>query len=96
LNERISARHGELDALLVRLGMSPHPGVVLVVEGETEELLVPRVFDHYGLRRTPDLVRILCLRGADKQLALVAAATVAPLLGERHADGWDMIRPASS
>lgn len=94
LHERISARRSEpVDSLLAHLGVSPHPGVVLAVEGETEERLVPRVFDHLGLRRTPDLVRVLCMRGADKQLALVAAATVAPLLGERHSDGYDMIRP---
>jgi len=91
---RLSAGRGEpIDRVLGHLGVSPHPGVVLAVEGETEELLVPRVFDHLGLRRSPDLVRILCIRGADKQLPLVAAATVAPLLGERRAEGYEMIRP---
>lgn len=94
LAERVSARRGEpLDQILVRLGVSPHPGVVLAVEGETEERLVPRVFDQLGLRRTPDLVRILCMRGADAKLALVAAATIAPLVGERRHDGYDLIRP---
>jgi hypothetical protein len=94
LAERLSARRAEpIDQLLARLGVSPHPGVVLAVEGETEELLVPRVFDQLSLRRTPDLVRILCIRGADKQLALVAAATIAPLVGQRHDDGYDLIRP---
>jgi hypothetical protein len=94
LHDRISAgRADPVDRLLARLGVSPHPGVVLVVEGEIEELIVPRVFDHLELRRTPDLVRILCMRGADKQLPLVAAVSVAPLLGERRADGYDMIRP---
>jgi hypothetical protein len=94
LHDRISAKRGEeLDRLLAHLGVSPHPGVVLVVEGETEELLVPRVFDHLELRHTPDLVRLLCMRGADKQLPLVAAVAVAPLLGERRGDTYDMIRP---
>lgn len=94
LFERISDQGDEqLDSLLAHLGVSPHPGVVLVVEGETEELLVPRVFDHLNLRRTPDLVRVLCMRGADSELPLVAAATVAPLLGERRGDSYDMIRP---
>jgi hypothetical protein len=94
LHERISAGRSEhLDALLARLGVSPHPGVILVVEGETEELLVPRVFDQLERRRTPDLVRILCMRGADRDLALVAAAAAAPLLGQRRGDGYDMIRP---
>lgn len=94
LHDRMSAgRSDPVDGLLSRLGVSPHRGVILVVEGETEELLVPRVFDHLELRRTPDLVRILCMRGADKQLPLVAAVSVAPLLGARRADWYDMIRP---
>jgi hypothetical protein len=94
LNSRTpSARSEPLDTLLGRLGVSPHPGVVLAVEGETEELMVPRVFDYLGLRRTPDLVHILCIRGSDKQLSLVAAVSVAPLLGERRHDGYDMVRP---
>jgi hypothetical protein len=94
LQDRISAGRLELvDSLLANLGVSPHPGVILVVEGETEELLVPLVFDHLELRRTPDLVRILCMRGADKQLPLVAAVSVAPLLGQRRGDDYDMIRP---
>jgi hypothetical protein len=33
------------------------------------------------------------MRGADKKLALVAAATIAPLVGERHDDGYDLVRP---
>lgn len=33
------------------------------------------------------------MRGADKQLPLMAAVSVAPLLGERRGDGYDMIRP---
>ena len=36
---------------------------------------------------------MLCLRGADTELPLVAAATVAPLLGQRRGDGYDMVRP---
>jgi hypothetical protein len=94
LDARMSAGRSEpIDALLAQLGISPHPGVVLVVEGETEEILVPRVFDHLALRRSPDLVRILCMRGADKDLSLVAAVSVAPLLGGRRGDSYDMIRP---
>lgn len=96
LHERISDRSGkELDRLLGGFGISPHPGVVFVVEGEVEELTVPRVFDHLGISRAPDLVRVLCMRGAakHKQLPLVAAATAAPIVGQRRRDSYDMIRP---
>lgn len=96
LQERISDRNGkELDQLLGGCGISPHPGVVFVVEGEVEELIVPRVFDHLGICRAPDLVRVLCMRGAakHKQLPLVAAATAAPIVGQRRRDSYEMIRP---
>jgi hypothetical protein len=33
------------------------------------------------------------MRGADSELPLVAAATVAPVLGQRRGDRYDMIRP---
>jgi hypothetical protein len=94
-DERLTAgRHESLDELLVDLGISPHTRVVLAVEGETEELLVPRVFSVLGLRQSPDLVRIMCLRGANKDLALLAAASIAPLLGQRRNDDtFDLIRP---
>ncbi len=96
LFERISDQGDEqLDTMLAELGVSPHPGVVLVVEGETEELLVPLVIDHLELRRAPHLIRVLCMRTANAKLALVAAAMVAPLLGHRRGDSYEMIRPPS-
>jgi hypothetical protein len=92
-NERLSYRPDNLDAVLTRLGVSPHPRVVLMVEGETEELLFRRVFAHLGLDRQPHLMRIVCMRSADRPLALLAAATVAPILGQRRGDGYDLLRP---
>jgi hypothetical protein len=92
--DRLSGgRDKPLDEVLVSLGVSSHPGVVLVVEGETEEILVPRVFDHLQLGRMPDRVQLLCMRGADKELALVAAATATPLLGRLLGDAYDLIKP---
>lgn len=91
--ERLSDNRHALDTILSDLGVSPHPGAVLVVEGEVEERIVPRVFDQLGLRRTPDVVHLLCMRGANKDLTLVAAVTAAPILGQRHGDAYEMIRP---
>lgn len=97
LIERISARRDTpLDEILGDLGVSPHAKVVLAVEGETEEILVPRVFDELGLRRSPDLLRILCMRTEGRDLSMVIALTVAPLLGERQGDHYWMIRPPTA
>ena len=94
LLDRISDRSdGPLDRLLAAKGISPHPGVVLIVEGETEFRMVGRIRDHLGLGRDPDTLQVVCMRSADRQLPLLAAATAAPILGERRGDAFDMIRP---
>jgi len=43
LCDRLSTRDQTLDEDLMDLGLSPHPRVVLAVEGETEEVHVPLV-----------------------------------------------------
>jgi hypothetical protein len=97
LVERLSAtRTTPLDEILGDLGVSPHARVVLVVEGETEEIIVPRVFDHLGLRRSPDLLRILCMRTDGRDLTMVVALTVAPILGELVNDAYWMVRPPTA
>lgn len=97
LVERLSSgRNRPLDETLGDLGVSPHPRVVLAVEGESEEILVPRVFDELGLRRAPDLLRILCMRSDSRDLAMVIALTVAPILGERLNDGYWMVKPPTA
>ena len=42
LQERLGYRHRTLDEDLMGLGLSPHPRVVLAVEGDTEMTHVPR------------------------------------------------------
>ncbi|MET7395959.1 hypothetical protein ABZS66_20945 [Dactylosporangium sp. NPDC005572] len=93
LHERLSAHDRSLDEDLQRLGLSPHPRVVLVVEGETEEELVPRVREYADLSLAPELVRVLTLRGVGGDLTKVAALAAAPLVGERHGDNWTLIKP---
>jgi hypothetical protein len=97
LVERLSAtRTIPLDEILGDLGVSPHARVVLAVEGETEEIIVPRVFDQLGLRRSPDLSRILCMRTDGRDLTMVVALTVAPILGELINDAYWMVRPPTA
>lgn len=92
--ERISARDdGDLDRILGGFGISPHPGVVLAVEGEVEEFYVRQIFRHLKYPISPDVLQVICMRGSDRNLALVAAATVAPILGERRDESYDLVRP---
>jgi len=86
LFDRISDRGGrDLDGELVHLGVSPHPGVVLVIEGETEDCLIPRIFDHLGLRRTPDLIHVLCLSGLRQATSARGRSHSRTIIGSRRA-----------
>src|SRR5258708_23194249 len=68
LHERLSYRRQTLDQDLVGLGVSPHPRVVLVVEGETEEYTAPRVWRALQPPHAPQLMRIITFRGGTERI----------------------------
>jgi len=92
-DERLSYRSQPLDANLSSLGISPHPGVVLVVEGETEEVLVPLVRDHVLIPNRPELVQSVVMRGTGSDLTKLAAFASAPLIDRHQADAWLVAKP---
>lgn len=93
--ERLSYRKDTLDQNLMELGISPHPRVVLVVEGDTEQVHVPLVWKTLDYPDAPELMRILKLGGVDVGLEKVAAVTAAPLVGPEIGapEGWSLIKP---
>jgi hypothetical protein len=93
LDERLSYRPQTLDQDLADLGISPHPRVVLVVEGETEEYLVPRVWRTLQLPHAPELMRILTLRGVGERIVKVGALAAAPLVGELRGEYYELVKP---
>ena len=50
-DRRLRSDPQQLDAVLMDFGVSPQPSLVLVLEGETERRLVPRVMDLLGIPR---------------------------------------------
>jgi hypothetical protein len=96
LHERLSYRARTLDQDLMSLGISPHPRVVLAVEGETEQEHVPRVWKELDYPDAPELRRLLVLGGADKDPVKVAALAAAPLVAGKapsQRPAWDLIKP---
>ncbi len=96
--ERISYRLRPLDTNLSSLGLSPHPGVILVVEGETEEVFVPLVRDHIRIPSQAEVIQSVVLRGIKGGLTKLAAFASAPLLGEKmpphnQGDAWVTVKP---
>jgi hypothetical protein len=96
--ERISYRPRSLDTNLSRLGLSPHPGVILVVEGETEEDFVPLVRDRIPIPGQAEVIQSVVLRGIRRDLTKLAAFASAPLLGEKmppqnQGEAWVTVKP---
>jgi hypothetical protein len=86
-------RYTSLDSSLSDLVISPFPSVVLALEGETEMLLMPRVFDLLGIRTDPNFIRIECFGGTSKDLQLLARLASAPQLGADRGDFVELDRP---
>ncbi len=81
------ARRRSIDALLERHGLSAHPNLVLVVEGKTERVLLPRVLAKLGLTFEDDFIRIHDAEGVDRDLGPLAgyiAPKLVPDLDERY------------
>ena len=95
LHERLSYRPKTLDENLVALGISPHPRVVLALEGETEMYHAPFVWRALGFSDAPELMRLLKLGAANRDLVKLAALAAAPLVSEKvpGTDAWTLIKP---
>ncbi|WP_160291916.1 toprim domain-containing protein [Acidithrix ferrooxidans] len=95
LHDRLSSKQSTLDQQLMDVGLSPHPRVVLAVEGDSEEIMFPRVWNALGYSDAPELVRLLNLGGTDKNPVKVAGLAATPLVTRQGAAGdfvW-MIKP---
>lgn len=96
LHERLSDRQQTLDEDLTHLGISPHPRVVLAIEGETEQDHVPRVWQELDYPDAPELMRLLMLGGANKDPVKIAALAAAPLVAGKvpsQRPAWRLIKP---
>jgi hypothetical protein len=81
------------DELLQRFGLSPHPRLVLIVEGRTELILLPRVYELLGGRLRDEHFRIVDAEGIDRDLGPLAAY-LAPRIAEiRSHHSADFERP---
>jgi len=88
LHDRISSERSggkSLERALGAFGLSPHPKVLLLVEGDTEMVHLPRLLDIFGLNR-PHLVRVQNCRSSEVNPQLISRYAIAPRLAERLGD----------
>ena len=95
LAERMSLRRQTLDQDLMDAGLSPHYGVVLALEGDTEEAHAPGVLELLGPANATELVRIMALGGVDKDPVPVGALAATPVVTRQSDDKrfWWVMRP---
>jgi hypothetical protein len=91
----VGVRDRTLDAVLTDLHVSPHPPLVIGLEGATEMLLVPRVMEALGIRNDPDWMRLVDFGGTRKKLALLARYAAEPLVGQDHGAFVVLDRPVT-
>jgi hypothetical protein len=72
-----------LDAELASLGVSPHPRVVVLVEGKTERLHIQALAQEYGIHR-PQFMRVLDVGGSRVRPDLVARYVATPRLAANN------------
>jgi hypothetical protein len=94
LDERLATDRDELEEVITRFGMSPHPSVVLAVEGETEELTVERIIELLVPPGQRGHIRVRNLHGTRRDLTMLADEVARPFLGAQpHGNELDLIRP---
>jgi hypothetical protein len=89
-HDRLTPRYSEAETLeraLADLGLSPHPKVIVLVEGETELHHVPRLLQEFDISQPQD-VRVQRTKGSKVNAHLIARYGVTPRIGRRIQDCW--------
>lgn len=85
LDDRIKRRR-PLNDLLTDFGLSPHPHLVVAVEGETELTLFPRVMRQLDAPSDDDFIAVEDAGGVDRDLSPLVAYAIAPRLRRDESD----------
>jgi hypothetical protein len=91
----LRARRPSLDAVLTYFRLSPHPPLVIALEGDTEMRVVPKVMELLGLPDDPSWIRFVNFGGTGKDLSLLAQFAAAPVFGDEHDDFVMLDRPTT-
>jgi hypothetical protein len=89
-HDRLNPRYSEAETLeraLAELGLSPHPRVILLVEGKTELHHIRRLLTELSFSRPQD-VRVQACHGSKVNAHLIARYGITPRIGRRVSDSW--------
>ena len=77
----LSEHEMSLDAVLTHFRLSPHPSLVIALEGKTEETVVPHVMRYFGIPIDAHWVRMVDGGGVRADLKLLANYAAEPAIG---------------
>jgi hypothetical protein len=87
LDDRLMAEPERLEELLADRELSPRPSVLLVLEGETEMLLMPRVLAEVAGKPVPStLIELVNMKTIDRDLDMLIRYVAGPKPGQEHGD----------
>jgi hypothetical protein len=84
-----------MDAVLSQFGLVAYPRLLLLVEGETELIHLPRLLEEFASGQ-PEFIRVQWLGGDSVNPQLLARYVVTPRLGDRLGDGWLLDAPLTA
>lgn len=84
---------GTLDEVLMKFGLSPQPALVLVIEGETEEYIIPEAMKLLGIPQYSSFIQTFNIKGVDKDFELLARYIVPLQLGDTLENAVLLTRP---
>lgn len=94
LHDRLGPNVDQADSLDCALGtfdLSPHPRVLMLVEGKTELIHVPALLAEFGLTR-PEQVRVQQCTSSDVNVQLLTRYGITPRLGKKRTDHQSLDR----
>lgn len=89
---RIRAESNDLDSLLMRFGLSPHPSVLVITEGEIEEVLLRPFFRERLRPGWETRIRLHSQKGIDRDVSALAEF-VAPAISREDGAWLELSRP---
>jgi hypothetical protein len=93
MHERFRRPAEERDRILNDLGLSPFPTLIVAVEGQTEEFVLGKALELFGLAVGLGGIEMAPLRGVGNDIGVLARYARAPRLAEELADSVLLRRP---
>lgn len=93
LNMRIRRDRGALDDVLMSFGLSPHPAVVLALEGPTEMTVAPLAMEVLDIPHRASFIRLIDAGSETRDHGFMAQYVALPSLGPREGHLASFERP---